>query len=278
MNDPIIIIDGPCLAHRAKHTTGQSLPGTGVVYGFFRQLVKIVEKIGKFSNIAFCWDSKRSFRKKEVATYKEHRHLEPPTKFDINCLNQFSQIRSIIIPKLFTNNFLISGYEADDLIASIVSNNEGHFKIVSQDQDLLQLLDTAQLFNPKTYTETSLESFLTDTDLTACQQWIEVKSLAGCSSDNVIGIPGIGEKTAIKYIKGNCSDAIKEKITKFRHSPEYVINKWLVSLPLAGTPHLKLKPYQKPDLSSFINFCTQYRIRTFSLKQWVTVFDMEEFE
>jgi 5'-3' exonuclease len=261
--------------YRAKHTTGLALPKTGIIFGFFKQLHTIVEKVGGFHNIAFCFDSKKSFRKKRVATYKANRNQEPPTKFDLDCFSQFAQLRNIIIPKLFKNSFVFAGYEADDLIASVVKNNKESFKVVTNDEDIYQLLDYTSIINPKTYIETTKETFLKDTGLSNCSDWIEIKAISGCTSDHVIGIHGVGEAKAIQYLTRTGTETMKTKIESFINTEEYNINKWLVTLPLQGTPKIRLKPYQAPTIEKFVSFCDYFKIRSFPLSSWNHLFKMK---
>jgi 5'-3' exonuclease len=161
------------------------------------------------------------------------------------------------------------------LIASIVMNNDGPFITVTQDNDLLQLLDHTIIYNPKTHKQLTKKDFLENTGLTECSQWCEVKTLGGCISDHVIGIPGVAEITAIKYINGIATKRIKEKIETFKITQEYKTNQWLVTLPLPGTPSIKLKPYKAPLLMDFIDFCSEYKIKSLSPKKWMDLFKME---
>lgn len=277
MNKKTVLVDCGCLAHRAKHTTGIRLPKTGVIYGFFTQLLDSITTIGGFDNIAFCWDSKKSIRKKKVSTYKKRKHAEEITKFDEDCFKQFSLLKFKILPQLFNNNYVLSGYEADDIVASLLLTNVNGNKFISitQDEDFYQLLDYTDLYNPMKKSIVTVNKFKQLYGLNSPEQWVLVKSIGGCTSDNVKGASGVAEKTAIKFVKGECSRKIAKRIEEHMKTRKYRTDKWLVELPLAGTPAIPLKKYIPPKVEKFMSFLDRYRIRTFNLKNWITTFRME---
>ena len=119
--------------------------------------------------------------------------------------DQFKQLRKRILPRIgFNNNHLQTGYEADDLIAKYVKDNAEELVIASADNDLLQLLYFADFLNLSKNKLITSKSFFSEYGILPAQ-WGMVKQIAGCSSDNVKGIQGVGEITAIKYLKGELS-------------------------------------------------------------------------
>lgn len=236
----ILVVDSNYLCHRAYHTTGLlSYKGisTGVIFGFLNQLFTLGKMI-RPDEVVFLWDSRKSKRRKRYPFYK-NRGVDKPDPDLMEAFSQFSQLRRFVLPQLgFYNNFIQSGYEADDLIAKLVMEEpEPRFITASGDQDLYQLLDHTDMYSIPKITEiktTTRESFIKEFGITP-KEWVRVKQIAGCSSDTVPGIRGVGEKTAIKYLLGQLkSESVKYKSIEAGYD---IIkrNEWLVKLPLPGT-------------------------------------------
>jgi len=235
----ILIIDSNYLCHRAIHTTGPlSYKGkpTGVIFGFLNQLFTLGQAVQP-DEVVFIWDSRKSKRRKRYPFYKNRGHDEPDEDL-IAAFPQFSKLRSLILPGLgFCNNFIQSGYEADDLIAKLVMEEpESDFVTASGDQDLYQLLDHTDMYSmPKSVQikQVTKQTFIEEYGITP-KEWVRVKQIAGCSSDTVPGIRGVGEVTAIKYLLGQ----LKPESVKYKSiEAGYDIiqrNEWLVKLPLPG--------------------------------------------
>lgn len=248
----ILIIDGNGVAHRAKHTTGgMSFSGvpTGVIYGFFMQLHSMVVRYMP-KQICFAWDSQSSHRKKIFPEYKMKRALAKKEKtpqekkFDQDCFEQFYEIQEEILPTIgFENNFKIKGFEGDDLIASICIHNKGKKVIATSDNDMFQLIsDDVSIHDLRAKKNFDEESFRSLYGIEPIL-WKDVKAIAGCDSDEVPGIKGVGKETAIKYIKGVLPD--KHKVFQRIESEEgkqlIKRNRQLVELPFSGTPKIVLK-------------------------------------
>ncbi|PLX80940.1 MAG: DNA polymerase I [Desulfuromonas sp.] len=196
----LYLIDGSSYIFRAyyaiRHLTNSSGMSTNAVFGFTNMLLKVVRD-EQPDLLAVIFDSKEpSFRKKLYPEYKANRAETPP-----DLIPQFPYIRRVVdgfnVPSLE-----LAGYEADDIIATVAKQfaNDGYeVVIVTGDKDLMQvvsehicLLDTMknQRFGPAEVAER----------FGSPEQVIEVQGLAGDSSDNVPGVPGIGEKTARQLI------------------------------------------------------------------------------
>jgi 5'-3' exonuclease len=201
--------------------------------------------------VVFIWDSRKSKRKKRYPFYKNRDHEEPDLDL-IAAFSQFSKLRCHILPELgFCNNFIQSGYEADDLIAKLVMEEpEPKFITASGDQDLYQLLDRTDMYSmPKSVQikQVTKRTFTEEYGIKP-KDWVRVKQIAGCSSDTVPGIKGVGEATAIKYLLGQ----LKPESVKYKaiEAGRDIINRneWLVKLPLPGTKKYEI------DRSSFDKF------------------------
>lgn len=267
----ILICDSNAMCHRAKHTTGEmkfNENGTGCIYGFFTQLLTMLKKY-KPDYIAFAWDSKTSLRKEMFPEYKAKRAKAKKDKakaeqaFDKACYAQFYEIQEEILPAIgFKNNFRIKGFEGDDLIASICLNNVGKKIVATSDNDMFQLLnDDVIIYDIRKKQDFTAENFRDVYKITA-DNWAEVKALAGCDSDEVPGIQGVGIQTAIKYTQGliNHKYATYKKITEDTCVVER--NRKLVTLPLKGTPVIKLVKQDQYDFQQMKTIFMDYGFRS----------------
>ena len=246
-----IIIDSNNLSHIINYGMGHlsnEERKTGVVFGFMKQLLTLSKRL-KSNEFILCWDSQKSWRKEIYPEYKSNRKNKEKTEqeqFERQALfDQISELRRDIFPALgFNNNFIKTGYEADDLIAyTVLMNPEEEFTIVSTDQDLYQVLsDKVRIYNTITKKFIIKQDFIDKFKLDPVM-YKEIKSISGCVSDNLKGINGVGETTAAKYIRQEkISIALLDKI----HEGVEVIerNRKLVYLPF-------LKPGQRGSIPNF---------------------------
>lgn len=250
----ILVIDCNYLGHRARYTTGplsyKDKP-TGVIYGFLNQLLTLAKKTTP-DEVVFTWDSRKSKRKECYPWYKQGRkNDEGPDQETLDAFQQFSQLREEILPDIgFVNQHIQTGYEADDIIAALVqSDPKRQFVVATSDDDLLQLLDHCSIYNLGKDKMITADSFIQDHDINP-KQWVEVKKIAGCSSDSIPGVTGVGEKTAIQYLKGNMKPNSK-KYKAIQTSKDIIERyEWLVKLPLPGTetPHIKRTEFNPPKM------------------------------
>lgn len=278
----LILVDSHAVAHRAKHSMkGLSYDekATGVIFGFLNTVLDLAEKF-KTTKFIFAWDTRKNFRKEICSSYKSKIYTKTPEQIELDQIArpQFITLRNEILPRIgFKNIFYVPGYEADDVIASIVKDNQQYQIIVSsKDQDLYQLLDFCHLYkfdNNGVYTK---DHFVKEYKIQP-SQWVQVKCLAGCNSDNVIGINGVGEKTAIKYIQGVLSH--KTKVFDAIESEEgqrlVTNNQKIVSIPMDGVGSFEITQDQF-DLKQFISVCNELGflsiINTRKLTRWNDVF------
>ena len=194
MGEKIVLIDGHSILNRAFYgvpdlTNSEGLH-TNAVYGFLNIMFKILEE-EKPDYLAVAFDLKApTFRHKMYAEYKGTRKPMPQELHQQVPVIQ-DMLRAMEIPLL-----MLEGYEADDLLGTVVSG----------DRDLLQLATEHIMIRiPKTKrTGTEIENYHTADVLEKYQvtplQIIDLKALMGDASDNIPGIPGVGEKTATKII------------------------------------------------------------------------------
>lgn len=221
---------------------------TGVVYGLLRDMQKIGERYAS-SHFVFCFDAGKPLRTQILPTYKHKRQEqdEEKQKQREEVREQVRLLREDYLPTLGYNNvFSASGYEADDLIAGVCHKLPpgDNAVIVSKDSDLYQLLDDKVIIWT-TDREITKQSLLKQTGLSP-EQHMETKAIAGCTSDNIPGVPGVGEVTAAKYLLGN----LKESTLAWRNIDcnESLIerNRQLVKLPYPNTPVFALEEDNVP--------------------------------
>ncbi|MBL8098811.1 MAG: DNA polymerase I [Anaerolineales bacterium] len=220
MPPTLYLIDGHALAYRMYFalTAGgssqrwQNSKGepTAGIYGFARELVRVIEQ-EKPEYLAVAFDVGKTFRDKIFPDYKATREKMPD-----DLRSQITRIREMVdafhIPRLE-----MDGYEADDVLGSVakVAAEQGlGVKIITGDRDLLQLVNE----RTTVYLAGDDSTYVTDADVKKKlgvnpNQVVDYKAIVGDTSDNIPGIKGVGEKTAVALIeKFNTLDAIYENL------------------------------------------------------------------
>lgn len=203
-----LIVDGNNVLNRAYYASAlnpdnimKSPDGryTNGVLGFLKMILKYKDEL-KATHLAVVFDEGRGFRQGLYQEYKGTRGKQPD-----ELKEQFPLLRSILkgigIPV-----FSHKQYEADDLIASLARMLESDMKVftLSNDKDLLQIVSNqvVQIVrDKKTDIYYNTEEFKSKYQGLEPIQIIEIKALMGDSSDNIPGVPGIGEKGAMGLIK-----------------------------------------------------------------------------
>jgi len=217
--EKFMIIDGNALIHRSFHAlpplTLKSGEMVNAVYGFTTVLLKALREFQP-NYVALTLDRKeKTFRHKQYELYKATRVKAPDELYEqIPKVKKIAQVFNIPILEL-------AGYEADDLIGTLVNNVDESVNkiIITGDLDALQLINE----NTKVFT---MKRGLTDSvlyDIEAVkqrygllpEQMIDFKALRGDPSDNIPGVKGIGEKTAVELLqKFGTLDKIYEYINR----------------------------------------------------------------
>ena len=275
--DHFYLIDGSGYIFRAYYALpplsrkSDGMP-TGAVNGFCSMLFKLLEDSksednkDKPTHFAVIFDSARkNFRNEIYSEYKANRDDAPQ-----DLIPQFDFIRKSVKAFNLPSIELIN-YEADDLIATYseqVIKNGGKVTIVSSDKDLMQLYKkNIRIYDPMK------NKFISDDDIkkkfgVSSDKVIEVQALAGDSSDNVPGVPGIGVKTAAELINqyGTIENLLKNtnnikqnkrRETLIENKDKAIISKKLVTLkkdvPVKNEiTEFKLKEIDKQKLYNFL--------------------------
>ncbi|OGC08014.1 DNA polymerase I [candidate division WOR-1 bacterium RIFOXYA2_FULL_36_21] len=201
-----ILIDGNSLAYRAFYALPDTMKNseglvTNAIYGFTMMLLKIIEENPDFLAIAF--DRREpTFRHKEYKEYKAKRLKAPPSLYEqMPLIKEF--VEKINIPMLE-----LAGFEGDDVIGTLAikASREGfNVEIVSGDLDPLQLVnDRIKVLTTRKGISDIIvydEKAVIEKYGLAPTQLIDFKALKGDTSDNIPGMPGIGEKTATELLQ-----------------------------------------------------------------------------
>ncbi len=203
----LVLIDGKSVFYRGYYAMGAlSLADgtpTGGVYGFAAIAMEIVKKLSP-TKVVVAWDSKTSTSKRRAlyADYKAGR-IKPGDDF-------YAQIPLLqeLVKNLGWTFIELDNYEADDIIGTLghEADEAGDYEtyIISSDLDMLQIVDN------NTHMWRILKGFTNIEKINVSEleakygikkdQFLDLKSLKGDSSDNIPGVPGIGEKTAVKLL------------------------------------------------------------------------------
>ncbi|WLD92340.1 DNA polymerase I [Alkalihalobacillus sp. AL-G] len=202
----LVLIDGNSIAYRAFFALPLLNNDKGVytnaVYGFTTMLLKVIEEEAPTHMVVAFDAGKTTFRHKTFNEYKGGRQKTPPELSE-----QFPLIRELL-DAFKIKRYELEQYEADDIIGTLSkqsNSDEWDVKVITGDKDLLQLVGD-------NVTVALTRKGITDVDTYDLQhveerygltpeQIIDMKGLMGDSSDNIPGVPGVGEKTAIKLLK-----------------------------------------------------------------------------
>ncbi len=199
----LILIDGNAILHRAYHalpttlTTNDGKP-INAVYGFVGILLRLITELNP-THIAVAFDTpKPTFRHSEYVGYQAKR-----PRMDSDLGSQFEIVYKVL-ESMDIPIYKMPGYEADDVIGTVSTQCKENIVIVTGDRDILQLVedDRVKVYMPtkglegKLYAESDVKERMGVTP----NQIVDFKALAGDSSDNYPGVPGIGPKTASNLI------------------------------------------------------------------------------
>lgn len=263
----VLLLDANNLIYRARYSAKFSREGdAAIVYSFFRSLRPLVEKFDP-DICYFVRDGAPADRKDLFPDYKANRVREHDSDF----LEQKKMIENIVLeylPLVYCRNM---GLEADDLIAYLVLDKHVRDEciVVSSDTDFIQLLqehENCRLYNPvsKKFRESPEYDYLT---------W---KALRGDSSDNIPGIPRVGDKTAASLALDN------EKLLSFLESDSekkmiYERNRRLISFRVIEDLSDTFVSEKKSDFSKvkeiFTNLNFNSMVNEKSWKKYVGTFE-----
>lgn len=222
--EKIILVDGNNLLFRSYYATAyngnfmknsKGFP-TNALFGFTNMMNKIIEE-EKPTYIMVAFDKGKTFRHNKYDFYKQGR-IETPNELKL----QFPKAKELL-NAMGIKYYEIDNYEADDIIGTFAEycNKDPNFigTIISSDKDLLQLISNdidIKLLKQKDYLRYNEDTFSKEYGIKPINI-IDLKALMGDASDNIPGVKGIGEKTALKLLQEyKTLDGIYENIDKIK--------------------------------------------------------------
>ena len=229
----ILLVDGLNMCYRMVHklaTLKHGEVGTGVIYGFLKNLHELVSKYGP-EQVIVVWEGKdsRLRRKTMYPEYKAKRKSDLPIPKE-DFYKQIDNLKELLY-YFGMNNVDVPKFEADDVIAVLSRHFAQERKkvlIVSTDGDMLQLINMwVEVYSPTKellYNEGNFHSLVG----MALSDFVDFKCLVGDSSDNIPGVRGIGEKGAksiidflgLRLFMEQDESSVKEKSLKRLFTPE----------------------------------------------------------
>ncbi len=208
MKDNLTIIDGKSVFYRGYYAMGHlSLPDgtpTGGVFGFATMLIEIIEKLEP-EYIAVAWDKPKTNIRRRREIYADYKANRKPAPDDF-----YAQIPFLmeLLEAFHIPLYEFDDYEADDIIGTLARKADAknvRVEIISGDLDMLQIVDNDIHMYQLKRGFSDVQKF----DIAAVEakyglkksQFLDLKSLKGDSSDNIPGVPGIGEKGAVKLLQ-----------------------------------------------------------------------------
>ena len=281
----VVLVDGNNLMFRSYFATlysgsvmtnKEGFP-TNALYGFVNMMNKIINEENP-EYIAVAFDIGKTFRHEKYDYYKGKRDETPED------LKKQFPVAKKILTAMGIKYFELAGYEADDIIGTfskkITELPEYTGLIVSSDKDLLQLITDdveVKLLKPQNYLRMNKTTFF-DTYGLEPPKMVDLKSLMGDASDNIPGVKGIGEKTALKLLQeygsldniyqniDNIKGAVKTKLINDKENAymSYDVATIYKEVPI-DTDLEKLK-YNKEDTEELINIYNDLEFYSFLKK------------
>ena len=220
--EKIILVDGNNFLYRSYYATAyngnfmhnsKNFP-TNALYGFVNMMNKIISE-EKPAYIVVAFDKGKTFRHEKYKDYKAGR-METPNELKL----QIPYSRKLL-DAMGIKYYELDNYEADDILGTFArycdESSDFNATVISSDHDLLQLISPSvemKMLKTKDYIRYNKESFFKDYGIEPIKI-IDLKALQGDTSDNIPGVKGIGEKTALKLLQDYDSlNGIYENIDK----------------------------------------------------------------
>ncbi|MGI8518387.1 MAG: 5'-3' exonuclease, partial [Acidimicrobiia bacterium] len=225
----LALLDGNSIAYRAFFALPPDLATssgqvTNAAYGFTRMLIKLIGDHHPDA-VVVAWDvSRQTFRTTEYADYKATRNAAPDA-FRTQLPLIGAVLEALEVPEL-----RMEGFEADDLIATVseIARDQGwNVLLVTGDRDAFQLIDDhlKVLYTRRGITDVVVadETYIRERYGIRPDQYVEYAALRGDTSDNLPGVPSVGEKTATKLVADHGSlegiyDALDELTPRLRQN------------------------------------------------------------
>lgn len=281
MNETIVLIDGMYLVFSSFYANQnmQTLKGepTGAVFGFISRVESLIQELQPHRIVVAFDIHEKNFRHELFPGYKAKR-LAPPEDLlqQLPAIKEYLRLREI-------PGWEISGYEADDIIAALsrreTSNNNAVI-IFSADKDLFQLVNqSVSVFHPKLKEKLGVPGIKEHFGVTP-DRIVDFLSLTGDASDNIPGVPGVGEKTALKLleefssldnllqnldkVQGKLGEKIRDNLSILDISRRMIDLSAIAPLPPEYTPPLFNNTISAPLIEFYEHFSLNSLAKRFS--------------
>ena len=264
----IAILDVSSYIFRAFHALPPMYSPKGepvnAIYGFINMFFRTISKFKGFATVAALDSKTETFRKKAYPEYKANRkEVDPELKSQFELISPMLEALNIPV-------FACDGFEADDVIASIVANNpDKEIVIISSDKDLMQLVGGSVLMYDSMKDKIIDPAAVQEKYGVMPNQMLDFLALLGDSSDNVPGMPKVGLKTAAELLnKYGSADNIYQNLSALKpalqkgfteNKEQFEFSKFLIrldsSVKLDGCKKC-FDPWENPDTEKIVKLCS----------------------
>jgi DNA polymerase-1 len=265
----IAILDVSSYIFRAFHALPPMPSPDGrpvnAIYGFINMFLRTMSKFKGFAAVAALDSKTETFRKKAYPEYKANRkEVDPDLKSQFELITPMLEALNIPV-------FASDGFEADDIIASIVANNpDKEIIIISSDKDLMQLVGGNVLMYDSMKDKVIDPAAVQEKYGVMPAQMLDFLALLGDSSDNVPGMPKVGLKTAAELLnKYGSADNIYQNLSALKpalqkgfteNKEQFEFSKFLIkldsSVKLDGCKKC-FDPWENPDTEKIVKLCSE---------------------
>jgi hypothetical protein len=204
--------------------------------------------------------------------------------------SQMEDIRQNVLSRLgFNNNYIATGYEADDIMAAVVSRfpvDPGmHFVLATTDRDMYQCLGTrVNIFNIRAKKAFTLYDFVTRYGIEP-HQWVDAKAMGGCSSDTIKGVGGVSDPAtsptsrALTYLRGELTNGKAYENITCKYGREVIArNRELIKLPYKNKINIPALQLDNLSRGAFLEVFDELGFNSFLKKEiwhdWETYFGL----
>jgi DNA polymerase I len=198
-----LICDGSYMLHRVYHTTGWDLSDgeipTGGCYGVLKSLHTALDRLSGITSAYVVWDGSKSARRKQL--YPEYKGNRKEKDVDFrDTFNLQRTLLSEVLPHLGVHSVLLPDREGDDTVFWM-SRFAGEAVILSDDKDMLTMLaPTVDVYRPFKDEHWTWDAFSEEWGFDP-SHYVTYKAIVGDASDNIKGVQGAGEKTALEFVR-----------------------------------------------------------------------------
>jgi DNA polymerase I len=232
--DMLVLIDVENVSYRNFHAMPRNEFPRPATFGLLRDIGLFKRTLhtlcGGEMTLCFCFDCEEgSLRKEVLPSYKQNRMLSEERTL---VREEIRMLRRDILPRIgYRNIFHHPGAEADDMIAAVVkSYPKVRCLIITTDHDLYQLIDEHAWYYNVVKKQRIAEEYVEERNFgVGPSLWVEYKSLTGCKTNNIPGIPRVGAKTGAMILQGTAKEKIMKLLEEHTHTVER--NRNLIRLP-----------------------------------------------